>query len=312
MNSRLSEKRRAAFGVDVGGTRIKYGFADENGDLLFQKNIQTAELSSMTEFLHWTQKMFLLGREMLHADFHVLPSIGVGLPGSVQEGRRNVHLTNIPWEISDFPSTLEIEGESFSYVLANDGNLAALGEYVKRRNESINQMLFVGIGTGLGGGLIYNGEIFAGSTGSSCELGHIKINDERDFPCGCGAFGCLESIVSVKGISNLTRSILQEELNPEAFFLLKNKSEAHQRAYQIFIDSLAIGLRNAVVCFDPERIVIGGGVAKSTHLFLSDVQARFAAVAYAPQRHILIEESILGSRASLIGAAYLALMHRKC
>ena len=298
------ESNLVAFGVDIGGTTIKAGFVDAKGLLLFQTRIETAKLEDGFAFLRWLGETFLAGKMLIGQEKEMLPYIGIGFPGSVCEQTRRIRLTNISWPEFYFPKSIEMDGQTYTCLIANDGNLAALGEYISRNDTPLTQLLFVGIGTGVGGGWIREAQIFTGASGSGCEIGHITICNDLTFPCGCGAYGCLESIVSSLGIANLTRKFLNETLHPASFFARRNESKDHRAAYDFYIESLVIGLKNAVVCFDPELIVIGGGIARSAHIFLPDLKEKFAEAVYPRQQSIMIESSKIGVQAGMIGAAF--------
>ena len=267
---------KIAIGIDIGGTNSKFGFADEQGNILAQSRIKTQDYSNCSSFIS------ALKHEMeLLMSFDNVIGIGVGAPnGNFYKGTIE-NPPNLPWgEVSHFADQIEkIFGKKC--VLTNDANAAALGEKVYGKAKNMKDFLALTVGTGLGGGIIIDGELVYGKHGFAGELGHTLVNVNGRM-CACGKKGCLETYVSATGIRRTVYKLLADSMEDSilrtisfADLSTKTITEAAEdgdklaiKAFEYTGKILGMKLSDFVVHTDPEAIFLLGGLSKAgKHIF---------------------------------------------
>ena len=267
---------KIAIGIDIGGTNSKFGFADEQGNILAQSRIKTQDYSNCSSFIS------ALKHEMeLLMPFDNVIGIGVGAPnGNFYKGTIE-NPPNLPWgEVSHFADQIEkIFGKKC--VLTNDANAAALGEKVYGKAKNMKDFLALTVGTGLGGGIIIDGELVYGKHGFAGELGHTLVNANGRM-CACGKKGCLETYVSATGIRRTVYKLLADSMEDSilrtisfADLSTKTITEAAEdgdklaiKAFEYTGKILGMKLSDFVVHTDPEAIFLLGGLSKAgKHIF---------------------------------------------
>jgi glucokinase len=248
----------------------------------------------------------------------------MGVPGLVDVGTGVTQfLPNLPTQWRGVPA-----GETLSaklgcpVFLLNDARMAAFGEFTFGRGKSAESMIFLTIGTGIGGGIVIDGKLRLGALGAAGELGHQTIL--RDGPlCGCGNRGCLEAMASGPALVGEGIRLLQSGLAPLLFEMVSGNAaavtpkemgaaaRAGDTAVRAAIDRtadwLGIGIANMVTALHPEIVVLGGSVAALDDLLLVPVRATVAErVHMFPVHDLCIERSLLGDKAGLLGGIALA------
>ena len=296
-----------AIGIDLGGTSIKYALVDKAGNSFFEGKLPSfASVSAAKVMEQLIKAATLLKDEAAKQDWNVL-GIGLGTPGIVDETNRIVlggAENIIGWENIDVASLMEKQ-MSLPVVVGNDANLMGLGETKYGAGRGCTHVVFLTVGTGIGGAVIIDGKLFNGYANRGTELGHVPLiaNGEH---CACGAIGCLEHYAST---SALTRrfSILAKEQNLS--FDTEINGELIVRLYhEEHFYYLGRGIAGFVNIFSPQRIVIGGGVAESGSFYLEKIRA-------VVKKHVIADCALntkivaagLGNKAGLIGAASLIL-----
>ena len=315
--------KRVAVGVDIGGTNVKLGLVDERGKVLLHDTFLTRDHSSKKELLDkLVEHIQLLRREAARCKLKVA-GIGIGAPGPIDVERGFVYsLTNIPgWENTPLKQLLK-KILKMPVFVDNDANAMAWGEYRFGAGRGSKHMIGLTLGTGLGGGIVMNGKLFHGPHYSAAEIGHMII-DVNGPLCGCGRRGCIETFVGngyfVKDVQEHLdaggRSILRDWVKDGRKLTPKLVQEAAQSG-----DKLALGqwaktgatlgtfLAGLVNVLNPERIVIGGGVALAGPLIFGPVRLAIRKKAFPiASRFVKVLPAVLGPDAGLIGAAALAL-----
>ena len=197
------------FGVDVGGTTIKLGLFDSNGNVIDKWEIPTRTedngkniLTDIADAVHAKMAEKGLTKEDI-------AGVGVGVPGPV-DGNGIVHkAVNLGWGLFNLKEELQKLLDGMRVEGGNDANVAALGEMWKGGGQGHKNLVAVTLGTGVGGGIIINGEILTGATGAGGEIGHIRVEDNETESCGCGNYGCLEEYASATGITRLANRALK-------------------------------------------------------------------------------------------------------
>lgn len=307
-----------AFGVDVGGTTVKLGLFDKEGNVLDKWEIPTNKANKGEAILPDIAKSILAKMDEKGIKEEDLAGIGLGAPGAVDDNGTLVGgAVNIGWEPFNIPDAIH------AYInvpvkAANDANAAAFGEMWQGGGKGYNNMVAVTLGTGVGGGIIINGRLLSGATGAGGEIGHIHMNDNETEECGCKNKGCLEQYASATGIVRLARRRLAEddkpsvlrggELSAKAVFdAVKAGDEVAIEIANRFGEYLGKGLAIVAGVVNPEIFVIGGGVSKAGDILLSFVEPVFQKYAFQQCRGAKFALAKLGNDAGIFGAAGLIL-----
>ena len=307
-----------AFGVDVGGTTVKLGLFDKEGNVLDKWEIPTNKANKGEAILPDIAKSILAKMDEKGIKEEDLAGIGLGAPGAVDDNGTLVGgAVNIGWEPFNIPDAIH------AYInvpvkAANDANAAAFGEMWQGGGKGYNNMVAVTLGTGVGGGIIINGRLLSGATGAGGEIGHIHMEDNETEECGCKNKGCLEQYASATGIVRLARrrlaeddkpSVLRgEELSAKAVFdAVKAGDGVAIEIANRFGEYLGKGLAIVAGVVNPEIFVIGGGVSKAGDILLSFVEPVFQKYAFQQCRGAKFALAKLGNDAGIFGAAGLIL-----
>lgn len=291
-------------GIDVGGTAIKAGLIDETGKILESRKAPTVIgdlhrfLSTLTELIRAFQSSF------------PVEAIGIGIPGLHSSKTGAIEVSpNIPCLKNINLDALVADQVHLRVVTENDANAGAYGEFKAGAGKGCQHMVYLTLGTGLGSGLILNGRLYTGASGFGGELGHTII-DPQGRPCGCGARGCLETVVSGTGIVTAARERMKttEPLTAEMIYEAASHGDASARS--IFEESgrwLGIACANLINLLNPEVIVVGGGVMASGEMLLQPAIETARIYSFGPSfRDCRIVQSKLWPEAGMIGAALLA------
>ena len=303
-------------GIDLGGTSVKAALCEEDGTLLCKQSAPTP--TGDAPALCAAMKQLALA---LCAERGVSPdsitSIGIGVPGSFDKatctlkfgtnlGMRNVCVADA--FRPEFGCTVQLD---------NDANCAALGEATAGAAKNARNMLMVTLGTGVGGGIIIDGKLYTGCNGIAGELGHIVIRRDGE-PCNCGRKGCLEAYASAasfvkfaeRALAAGRESMLQENaghLNAKMICDAVDAGDALARElFDEYCVNLSIGLADFINIFQPESIVLGGGLAGYGEKLLEPLRRLTLPQAFrSDARNTEIVCASLGNDAGLIGAAML-------
>jgi glucokinase len=310
-------------GVDLGGTTTKLAFINAYGEILHKWEIPTDTSNEGKNITLNIAKSIDQKLEELGYPKNQVMGIGMGAPGPVDLATGVIfEAVNLGWR-QPYPlkDLLEVE-TSLPAVIDNDANCAALGEMWKGAGNGAKDIVCVTLGTGVGGGVITNGDIVHGVSGAAGEIGHITSLAEGGAPCNCGKTGCLESIASATGIVRLAQEMLDKNnasgelakiYKETGIVTAKDVFDAARRddnAALIVIKTVAlhlgIALANIANTLNPEKIVLGGGVSRAGGVLLDPVKEQFLKNSF-PRVAQSTEISIatLGNDAGVIGAAWL-------
>ena len=312
-------------GIDLGGTSVKLAILTTAGDIQEKWSIKTNILdegSHIVPDIIESIKHRFETHGLTKEDFL---GIGMGSPGVIDpEAGTVIGAYNLNWK------TLQLVKEQFEAALGlpffidNDANVAALGEQWVGAGENNPDVVFMTLGTGVGGGVIASGNLIRGVKGAGGELGHITVDFDAPFACTCGKKGCLETVASATGIVNLTRRYAeeyagdaklkqmiddgQEVTAKDVFDLAKEGDDLALIVYRHFSDYLGVACANIAAVLNPAYIVLGGGVSAAGEFLLEGVRKVFAANSF-PQikesTHLVL--ATLGNDAGVLGAASLVL-----
>ena len=304
--------KKYGFGVDVGGTTIKMGFFETDGKLLDKWEIKTNTENGGVEILPDIAKEIdnkLAQEGISKAD---VQGVGVGVPGPVQEDSIVNRCVNLGWGIVNVAEELgTLTG--LTVKVGNDANVAALGENWQGGAKGCKSAVMVTLGTGVGGGIIFDGKIVAGFHGAGGEIGHITVNPDEIETCNCGQHGCLEMYASATGIVRMAKRRLaknDDETTLRTFEPLTAKdifdeAKAGDAIAKELVNELGkiLGATLAkVACVvNPEAIVIGGGVSKAGKILVDTVQEHFKENAFYAFKDTRFELATLGNDAGIYG-----------
>jgi glucokinase len=309
----------AAIGLDIGGTKIAAGVVSSQGQILSSTLVPTPAIDDGEATL-----TALMGavRE-LRTRYPGVQALGVGAAGLVDwpSGR-------IRWAPNNTYRHLPLreflqEATGLPTVVENDANMAAWGEAQFGVGAQHGTLLVLTVGTGVGGGIIVDGQLFRGTTGIGAEVGHLIVNPDGDL-CGCGNQGCLEAMVS--GLALGRRGHQAATADPggrlaklaggadnvtgqTVFLAAKEGDETACWLFEQLGYWLGIGIASLVTIFDPDLVVVGGGLVETGELLLGPARRSFERYVFAQQYRQLppVVPARLGTNAGLVGAANLAL-----
>ena len=306
------------FGVDVGGTTVKMGLFSADGNVMDKWEIPTRTENAGKEILPDIAESIRAKMAEKEIPADDVAGVGVGVPGPV-DGNGIVHTAvNLGWgqfdlkkELTGLLGGMRVEG-------GNDANVAALGEMWKGGGQGHRNLVAVTLGTGVGGGIIINGEILTGSTGAGGELGQIHVEDNETESCNCGNFGCLEEYASATGIVRLANRALQAdgkdsilrngEVSAKAIFdAVKAGDELAVEVAKEFGEYLGKGLGVIAGIINPEIIVIGGGVSKAGEVLFDYIRPPFERTVFSGCKDTIFALATLGNDAGIYGAAKMVL-----
>lgn len=306
-----------AFGVDIGGTTVKMGLFSENGEVLEKWEIPTVKENEGSNILPDVAKSILSTMEAKKIAAEDVVGVGVGAPGPINSEGTVFKAVNLGWGVFNIPEVLGALVK-LPVKAANDANVAAFGEMWQGGGKGHKDMVAVTLGTGVGGGIIVNGEILTGATGAGGEIGHIHMIDDETEVCGCKNCGCLEQYTSATGIVRLANRRLQKddkasvlrdsEISAKAVFdAVKAGDELAIEVAQQFGEILGKGLAMVAAVANPEIFVIGGGVSKAGNILFDYIRPAYEKYAFHGCKNAEFALATLGNDAGIFGAAGLIL-----
>lgn len=304
------------FGIDIGGTTVKCGLFQTDGELCEKWEIVTRTEDNGKAILPDIAKTILNKMNEKQITKEQISGVGVGVPGPVIREREVAVAVNLHWGYTMLADELENLLGGIPVKVGNDANVAALGEMWKGGGEGTKNLIMATLGTGVGGGIIVDGKIITGSHGAGGEIGHACVEPEETERCNCGNKGCLEQMASATGIVRLGRKILAESNEDTVLKTGKLNAKVIFDAYKAgdvvaakIVDKFAGYLGNALAIFacvvDPEVIVIGGGVSKAGQPLIDAVEKYFRRDAFVTCKDTPIVLAKLDNDAGIFGAAKL-------
>lgn len=308
---------KTVFGVDLGGTTVKLGYFDMDGNVLDKWEIPTRKEDSGSLILPNIAKTILDKMAEKGLTKEEVAGVGIGVPGPVNDEGVIFMAANLGWGIMNINEELSAL-TGLPVKAGNDANVAALGEMWKGGGQGHKNLVAVTLGTGVGGGIIVNGQLLAGATGAGGEIGHIHVEDAETEVCGCGNKGCLEQYASATGVVRLANRALKAsdrdsvlrtgEVSAKTVFDAVKAGDA--LAIEIaekFGEYLGKGLAAIAGVVNPEIFVIGGGVSKAGPVLLDYIKKYYTPYVFHGSRNALFALATLGNDAGIYGAAKLIL-----
>ena len=305
------------FGIDVGGTTVKCGLFSTDGEALEKWEIPTRTEDNGKNILPDVAQAINGKIQERGLDKANIAGIGIGVPGPVNDEGEVPVAVNLHWGRVHIVNEMEAL-TGLKVKAGNDANVAALGELWKGGGVGYHNMIMVTLGTGVGGGIIINDKILAGSHGAAGEIGHAHAEDAVKDPCNCGNCGCLEQLASATGIVRLAKeelaastdaSMLREgEVSAKTVFdAVKAGDDLAIRIAERFGKYLGEALAIFACVVDPEVFVIGGGVSKAGPILLDYIQKYYREYAFTACKDAAFALATLGNDAGIFGAAKMVL-----
>lgn len=310
-------KIHLAAGIDIGGTNTVIGFADQEGNILFRDSLITDEYDDPAEFVAVVAAKIKQG---LEGNPWKLEGIGIGAPNGNYYNGCIEFAPNLRWKGTVELTSLFMKHFSIPVSLTNDANAAAIGEMIYGAAKGMRNFVVITLGTGLGSGIVANGEVIYGHDGFAGELGHIIV-DPKGRLCGCGRRGCLETYASATGLNRTIKQFLEERDDSSLLRGIPLKEITSKTVYEAAVkgDKLALEafdytcqilgmkLADTVAVLSPEAIILFGGLANAREFIFEDTQKymeQFLLEIYKNKVRIL--PSLLPeSDAAVLGAAAL-------
>lgn len=310
--------KKYGFGVDIGGTTIKMSLFEMTGHMIDKWEIPTNTENNGASILDDVTTVIegrLVQDGIAKED---VEGIGIGVPGPVIQNSVVTGCVNLGWNRVDVAKELG-EKTGLKVRAGNDANVAALGEMWQGGGKGYKNVIMVTLGTGVGGGIIIDGNIVNGANGAGGEIGHIFVEEAEEEACNCGKRGCLEQYASATGVVRLTKRALaadnrESTLRKSEEITAKDVFDAAKEGDALALEIvekmgkyLGTALANAACVADPEVFVIGGGVSKAGSIVTEAIRKYYIERAFHSCRNAKFALAELGNDAGVYGCVYLLL-----
>ena len=311
--------KKYCFGIDVGGTTVKMGLFTTEGELLDKWEIPTRKEDGGAYILNDVAASVEAKLAEKNIEKEDVAGAGIGVPGPTLDTGYVSICVNLGWKDKN-PANELSELLSIPVKAGNDANVAALGEMWKGGGEGYLDVVLLTLGTGVGGGIIINGEIAPSHRGVGGELGHITVNPDEEATCNCGNHGCLEQYASATGVVRIAKKLLaasKEESSlrtletvtaKDVFDAAKAGDQLAVEAVEVLGKYLGLVVANVALTVDPDVFVIGGGVAKAGPVLIDVITKyyhKFAKIIGDNKAKVVLAK--LGNDAGIYGAARMVL-----
>ena len=305
------------FGVDVGGTTVKLGLFDAEGNVKDKWEIPTRTEEKGSHIMADIAGSIMVKMKQEGLEKEDIIGVGMGVPGPVKADGTVLKAANLGWGVFN-PNEELSELLGVPVKTGNDANVAALGEMWKGGGQGYSDMVAVTLGTGVGGGVILGGHMVCGSNGAGGEIGHIHLEDNEEDQCGCKNRGCLEQYASATGIVRLANkklaatsrdSILRQgEVSAKSIWdAVKAEDELAIEVAEMYGEYLGKGLAAVADIVNPEVFVIGGGVSKAGRVVIDYMEPYFKKYVFHGGANAKFALAKLGNDAGIFGAVKLIL-----
>lgn len=300
------------FGVDIGGTTVKMGLFKTDGTLLDKWEIPTRKDGGGEQILPDVAAAVDAKLAEKKIDKSDVAGIGVGVPGPVSSDGVVNKCVNLGWGVFNVADKLS-SLTGLPVKAGNDANVAGLGEMWMGAGKGTNNMVMITLGTGVGGAVIVDGKMVAGSTGAGGEIGHMPVDFNETAVCGCGKKGCLEQYASATGVVFLTKRALEASDKPsmlreinnisakDVFDAAKSNDALALEVIEKFGEILGRAMASVGCVVNPEVFVIGGGVSKAGEMITDVVAKYYEPATFHACRNAKFVLATLGNDAGIYG-----------
>ena len=317
------EQNGLYLGIDYGGNSVKAGLFDSAGSLLGKTSWPTVYLKDRDICRLFTEGIAEFVRGLSSDPSDVL-GVGLAMPGMIAQN--SYFCPNVDVEIDVLAESLSKAFSESTVSIINDANAAAFGEMWKGAGIEARTALLATLGSGLGSGLVIDGNVVTGAHGAAGELGHVTVEPDGR-PCPCGRKGCAERYASARGLvqtfneatddESLDASLFSEfapDSATDALPVFEARGAGDPRAIkaiEVMVDKLAFALSQVACIVDPELIILGGGVSGGSAFFIDELRVAFRAYCLPACSSTEIRVAVLGNDAGIYGAARYAMQSGK-
>lgn len=309
---------KSVFGVDLGGTTVKLGLFDPEGNVQDKWEIPTRKEDAGKLILPDIAEAIKNKMQEKGITKEDVVGVGIGVPGPVDSQGVIYKAANLGWGVFSIKEELTNLLDGIPVEAGNDANVAALGEMWRGGGQGYNNMVAVTLGTGVGGGIIVDGKILTGATGAGGEIGHILVEENETEVCGCGKTGCLEQYASATGVVRLANRRLAKDdkasslrgiqvTAKDVWDAVKAGDELAIEVAEQFGEYLGKGLAAVACVVNPDIFVIGGGVSKAGDVLLGYMEAPYKKYVFHGSSNTKFALAKLGNDAGIYGAAKMVL-----
>ncbi len=298
-----------AIGIDLGGTFVKAALVSDSGEIIFSNKLPIGPQASKNTILNTIENIIQMAISKATKNQIIVEGIGMGTPGIVQDGVILGGSENLDgWENIDLSSYYK-KIFNLPVLVDNDANLMGLGEFYYGAAKGCTDVVFLTIGTGIGGAVIVNSKLYGGYENRGAELGHVVV-EHKGPDCNCGGKGCLELYASttalIKDYSKRSGKNI-EDLN--GYFIIKKFHENEINAVnclQEHTDYLGHGIASFINTFAPQKVVIGGGISDAGQFYIDMIsKSAFRYMMPSCGHNTEVVGAQLGNNAGSLGAAAL-------
>lgn len=276
-------------GIDIGGTNTVFGIVDARGQVIASNSIRTqkhADFNDYIDELHTEIMRLLIANDALNK----IQGIGIGAPNANYYTGEIVNCVNLPWgDIVPLAETVSRKFNGIPVGVTNDANAAALGEMTYGAARGMKDFIMITLGTGVGSGIVVNGQMVYGHDGNAGELGHVIMKRQNGRICGCGRTGCLEAYCSATGVARTAREFLEIRqddsvlraleidtiTSKDVFEAASNGDKLAKEIFEYTAKILGEAFADMVAFSSPQAIILFGGLAKSGDLLLKPLKETF-------------------------------------
>lgn len=291
-----------AIGIDVGGTSLKCGLIDQDGGVSYSFIFPLINVTTEGEVIALINAAIRKCAEQ--AQGHII-GVGIGFPGIIENNIVIGGADNLPGFENLELGKIIATSTSLNVVIDNDANMMGWGELSYGAARNCSDVVFLTIGTGIGGSLIINGRLYGGYRNHGTELGHIIIQ-EGGTRCSCGASGCFEAYASVSALIKdyaSRKEMALENINGRLIVSAYHSGETDAvGVMRKHFDHLATGIASFVNVFSPQKVVLGGGITESGPFYVEEINQRVQQLAMpGTRKYTEVAGALLGNKAGLLG-----------
>ena len=272
-------------GIDIGGTNTVFGIVDARGNVLASNSIKTAKHAKIEDYVEELYQELTRLIDANNATDKIL-GIGIGAPNANYFSGMIEGSVNLPWPTPIPLADLVSEKFGIPVTITNDANAAAIGEMTYGAARGLKDFIMITLGTGVGSGIVINGQLVYGHDGNAGDLGHVVIKRNNGRLCGCGRTGCLEAYCSATGVARTAREFLEARTEPSLLRNLPIEDITSKDVYDAAVagDKLAKDIfeftgnllgeafADFITFSSPEAIILFGGLAKSGDLLMNPIK----------------------------------------
>jgi glucokinase len=308
------ENNRYAVGIDLGGTFIKFALVAGTGEISFASKLSIGASATRDDILATIRKAIELTIENATQNGISVSGIGIGSPGVCCDGIVVGGADNLNGWVDVHLSELFSAEFKLPVLIDNDANVMGLGEAVYGAAKDCSDVIFLTVGTGIGGAIVADGKLYGGYKNRGTEMGHVTI-DHKGIACNCGGRGCLEAYASTSALIRQYAGLTGKDENEiDGFYLVQKFKEGEEAAIKCMeehTDYLGHGIAGFINTFAPQKVVIGGGISESGQFYVDMIKK--SAMSYAMPDCAVNTDVVgatLGNQAGCLGAA--SLIFKNC